>query len=324
VIVVSYNRAADLKLCLEAIAASTLESFELIVVDNASTENTIDVARSFPNVTLIVNRENLGFAAATNQGLESARGEYVALINNDAVIERNWLAELVSFLDANPRAAAVGGRLYHWNEHNPLGSTANDFFGYSELLPDGSTPAAINPQDPSKEVAFISAAASIVRRDAIVDVGGPFLDPTYFMYYEETDFFARALRKDWRIHFHGAAACWHRIRGGERVAPYRYHYYMHRNRVLFAHRHLDDDALKILMDIARLRALNARVRVGLKIGFQKTEALRARRDAWTWVKGQQAFLQSERARFREFGAPLSAVLAGIQARVKSSDVRSEL
>lgn len=314
VIVVSYNRAADLELCLQAIFGSRFDGYEVIVVDNASSDEAPAVARSFERVQLIESAENLGFAAGNNLGLERARGEYVALVNNDAVIDEAWLGELVAFLDAHPLAAAVGGRLYHWNEDNPLGDTNNGFYGYSRLAPDASTPAVADPPDAEREVAFVSGAAVLVRRRAIDAVGAPFLDPTYFMYYEETDFFARAIRKGWRVHFLSRARCWHRIRGGARVAPYRYHYYMHRNRLLFAQRHFDDAALASVMRTARRRAASARLRIALGIGGQKTEALRARRDAWSWAEENRGLLEAERARFAGFGAPLSAALRAIEQR----------
>jgi GT2 family glycosyltransferase len=156
VIVVSYNRAADLRLCLSAIFDSKLADLEVIVVDNASTDHAASVARSFSAVKLITNQENVGFAAANNLALEQARGEYVALVNNDAVIEDTWLPELVSFLDRTPRAAAAGGRLYHWNDDNPLGDKSNHFFGYGELQSDGSTPAVRDPAELQRETPFLS------------------------------------------------------------------------------------------------------------------------------------------------------------------------
>jgi len=316
VIVVSYNRSSDLRACLSAIFASRFSDLEVLVVDNASSDDAVAVARSFPGLTVLENRENLGFAAANNQALELARGEYVALVNNDAVIAPDWLSELVAFLDAEPKAAAAGGRLYHWNDESPLGDTQNHFFGYSELRPDGSTPAVIDPADDLRETAFISGAAALVRRRAIDEVGPPFLDPTYFMYYEETDFFARAIRRGFRVYFLARAAAWHRVRGGVTVAPYRYHFYMHRNRLLFGYRHFDDEALEALLATARRRATNARVRSFLRIGFRKADALRARRDAWDWAEQHRSLLLGERERFRNYGVELAPALRAIERRAR--------
>jgi hypothetical protein len=314
VIVVSYNRSADLRLCLSAVFASELDSLQVIVVDNASSDDALTVAHSFPRATVIANSENVGFAAANNLALEHARGEYVALVNDDAVVDPAWLTELVSFLDRSPHAAAAGGRLYHWNDENPVGDRTNHFFGYGQFQADGSTPAARDPQDLQRETPFLSGAAVLIRRSAIDAVGAPFLDPLYFMYYEETDFFARAVRRGFRTYFLAGPACWHRIRGGATRAPYRYHYYMHRNRVLFAHRHLEDSALAELMRTARWRAIVSQVRTSLRIGFGKTEALTARRDAWSWVRQNRVLLADQRLRFRAYGEPLGLVLASIARR----------
>ncbi|MGZ3456314.1 MAG: glycosyltransferase family 2 protein, partial [Polyangiales bacterium] len=104
VIVVSWNRSADLRLSLDAIFAQSLRPRDVIVVDNASSDDAADVAASFSGVKLIRNRENLGFAAANEIGLRETDADYVALVNNDALLAPDWLEKLVEFLEAHPDA----------------------------------------------------------------------------------------------------------------------------------------------------------------------------------------------------------------------------
>jgi len=241
VLVVSYNRADDLKLALQAVFATSWPNLEVIVVDNASTDSAADVAASFERVTLIRSKTNLGFAAGNELALKQASGEFVALVNNDAVIAPDWIERLVTFLTQHERAAAAGGREYFWNDANPLFARTNHFWGPRDVERNGEIPAATDSDDDVREVATLPGMAVMIRRAAIDDVGAPFLDPIYFMYYEETDFFARAVRKCWRLHYVAAAACWHRT-AGKRALSRNVEYHLERNRIVFAWRHSTSNA----------------------------------------------------------------------------------
>ena len=97
VIIPTWNRKDLLRACLEALARQTLRDFEAIVVDNGSGDGTAEmILKEFPETVLIRNAENRGFCAAINQGIRQARGRYIALLNNDAEAEPQWLAELAA------------------------------------------------------------------------------------------------------------------------------------------------------------------------------------------------------------------------------------
>jgi len=314
IIIVSYNRADDLRLSLEAVFASSHRNLEVIVVDNASADSAPDVAASFPGVKLIRNEENLGFAAANNLGLELARGDYIALVNNDAVIDERWVAELVTFLDARPDAAAAGGKQYFWNDENPLRDRRNRYWGYIRLKPDGNAPSVVNAPDAIREVPLLSGCAVMIRRAAIEAVGTPFLEPMFFMYYEESDFFARAIKHGFRLFYVAAAECWHRQKAGLAKEPYRYHYYMHRNRLLFAYRNYDDPELRTVVDIARQRARNARRARRLTFGLLGSDQGRAALDAFDWAEQNQALLLEQRARHASVGRSYNEAIRALEGR----------
>jgi GT2 family glycosyltransferase len=299
VILVSFNRADDLRLSLAAIFASKGISFEVIVVDNASADSAADVAASFPVIHLVRNLDNRGFAEANNQGLEFARGKYVALVNNDAVIADDWIAAHVRFLESHPEAAAVGGKAYFWDEQNPLGNRSNHYVAYSVVRANGDTPGVIDAPDDLREVLTLSGAAVVIRRASIDDVGVPFLEPSFFCYYEETDFFARAVRRGWKLYYLGEPACWHRIGASPSKQSYRYYFYMSRNRLLFAARHFRQPGF--------VRALGAfAVGVGkalLESFFLPRTSLRDRTraylDASRWVFDNRRIFFEHRACFAE-------------------------
>ena len=111
--VVSYNTRDLLADCLRAISAATQRlGYEVIVVDNCSVDGSADmVAAEFPDVRLVRNTENRGFAAANNQALTRARGRYVLLLNSDAHVRPGAINAMVTFLDTHPRIGVVGGQL---------------------------------------------------------------------------------------------------------------------------------------------------------------------------------------------------------------------
>src|SRR5690606_20185672 len=142
-----------------ALIDSSHPNLEIIVVDNASKDDAVAVASAFPGVKVIRNAENLGFAEANNIGLKHASGDYVALVNDDAVVAKDGVEKLVAFLEANPQAAAAGGKVYDWNETSPLGSRENGYFSYPLVDPDSGVCTAMrNTPDEVREVATLSGA----------------------------------------------------------------------------------------------------------------------------------------------------------------------
>lgn len=296
VIIASYNRADDLRLCLQALQRSRLAEHEVIIVDNASADHARDVAAEFSNVTLLANPDNRGFAVANNQGLELARGRYIALVNNDAVLDENWLTRGVELLDGKSDLAAVGGKFFLWNDEQPVGRRENHFYGPAWVRWFGDTPQDLDDPSPAKLVPTLNGAGVLIRRRTIEEVGEPFLDPKYFMYFEETDFFARCIRTGWRLHYEPSMECWHRVRASTAAIPYRYYFQIARNLGIFAARHFELSALaKTRFHLANQAA---------QAWFTKrrkpeslSEEQRAWLDAWVWLKANAAEVAADRKRY---------------------------
>lgn len=202
IVVVSYNTAALLRKCLAAVYANPHPryTFELFVVDNASSDDSVEMVRQeFPQVKLIANPDNRGFATASNQGLARARGNYLLLLNPDTEVIGPALWQMLGFLEAEPQAAVVGpGLVYPDGSFQEsafrfpgLGQIFLDFFPlnwrltrsrlngrYSRRLYNGEYPQAF-------EIDFPLGACLMVRR-AVVDKIG-LMDEAFFMYMEEID-----------------------------------------------------------------------------------------------------------------------------------------
>jgi len=310
-IIVSYNRSADLRLSIEALIRNTWPNKEIVVVDNASKDDAAEVAASFPEVKLIRLETNTGFAVGNDIGLEHATGEFIALVNNDAVLEDTWIEKTVEFLIARPDTAAVGTRTYFWDDQNPLGNRNNGFYGYVTVNPDnGFTDPTVSVDEEEREVATLSGAVVMIRRRAIDDVGLPFLEPTFFAYYEETDFFARCVRKNWRLYYLSSPVSWHRVRASTAAQPYNYYHWMARNRLIYAYRNFDQPILdKILRDV-RLEDLG----IAMRIPFGLREELKARRDAYRWIREHEPQMLEQRAALMAHGVSYNQRVREIQAR----------
>ncbi|HJU83896.1 MAG TPA: glycosyltransferase [Holophagaceae bacterium] len=313
-IVVSFNREEDLRLSLEALSATGYPDLEIIVVDNASKDGAAEVAAAHPGVRLLRNERNLGFAEANNQGLELATGDYIALINNDAVVEPSYFDDLVAFMETHPRAAAAGGKAYFWDEDHPVGRKENRYYSYTLVDPDtGWNQGHADTPDEVREVATLSGCAVMVRRAAIEDVGAPFLEPLFFTYYEETDFFARAIRRGWKLYYTGTPAVWHRVRASTAAFPYHYHFHMERNRLLYAWRNFEAAELESLE-----RALRREIRRKLVFNFPKwmfsrKVERRAKRDAWRWYLRHRPLLAEHRALAAGGDIPYNRAVRTLQA-----------
>jgi GT2 family glycosyltransferase len=207
IIIVSWNTREILRDCLRSVYenAGALD-FETIVVDNASADGSAQmVARDFPQVQLVINADNRGFAAANNQGMTLARGRYVLLLNSDTVVLDRALEKTVAFAEAHPEAAVVGCRVL--NPDRTWQRTCSRFPSALNLLLSSTYLYKLFPKsrfwgrefmlywDRSdvREVDVVSGSFMLVRREAIERVG--MMDEAFFMYAEETD---------WCYRFHQA------------------------------------------------------------------------------------------------------------------------
>ncbi len=202
VVMVTWNSAAYLPVSLASLRAQRGVTWELVVVDNASHDDTLAVLdREVPQATVLRNPANRGFAPACNQGIARAQTPYVLLFNPDAVLDPGYLAALRDALAAAPGAAAATGTLYAGAERTVLDSTGHiPMRGGSTWNRHSDQPASAAPRE-AGEVFGVSAAAALYRRAALHDVAGPdgVLAESFFAYYEDVDL-------DWRLRWRGWTA----------------------------------------------------------------------------------------------------------------------
>jgi N-acetylglucosaminyl-diphospho-decaprenol L-rhamnosyltransferase len=209
VVIVSWNVCDLLRQCLSTIVNPGPLSLEVIVVDNASADGSVDMLRAeFPAVQLVANQNNVGFPAANNQGIAVARGRYVLLLNSDAEVVGDGLATMVAFADAHPDVGVVGPQLLNpdgsvQSSRRRLPTLATAFFESTWLQP--YAPRRLleryyvldQPDGATLDVDWVKGAALMARREAIEQVG--LLDEGFFMYSEELDWCRRFREAGWRV-----------------------------------------------------------------------------------------------------------------------------
>lgn len=247
IIIPSYNTKALLERGLVSVILSlkgSSISYEVIVVDNASSDGSPDFVRTkFPQVHLLRNTNNVGYSKANNQAIKKAKGDYVLLLNSDIVVQRDAIGALYRFITGIKKAFA-GGRLF--NEDGSPQASCGHFFTIPmvALMLFGKGDhwgATRSSPDETRRVDWVSGACLIGKKTAFIEVG--LFDEEIFMYMDEIEFLYRTRQKGYTAFFYPGARFIHTgaASSGDRRTPvvniYRgllYFYKKHRSRLEFA------------------------------------------------------------------------------------------
>lgn len=212
IVIINWNTLQMLREVLASVAANAGRlALQVIVVDNASEDGSADmVAAEFPEVTLIRNQENRGFAAANNQGFRIATGRHILLLNSDTIVLGEVLPASVAWLDAHPRAGAMGCRVL--NTDRTMQPSCSMFPGLLNMALFASGlwklrwPRVLGryhmtdwARDSLREVEVISGCYLMLRREVLEQVGP--LDEDFFFFGEETDWCQRMRDAGWELWF---------------------------------------------------------------------------------------------------------------------------
>jgi len=227
IFIVNWNTCDFLRDCLSSVYAQTREiSFEVIVVDNASSDGSAAMIREmFPQVVLIVNERNRGFAAANNQAMAVAKGRYVLLLNPDTLVLDGAVQKTVAYADKRPDTGVVGCQV--WENESVIQQTCARFPSVWSTLVLAAGLCRMFPRsrllgwermvgwnrDDERDVEVVSGMFMLVRREAIDAVG--VMDEDYFVYAEETDWCHRFWKAGWRCVFAPTARIIHRDGGSK-------------------------------------------------------------------------------------------------------------
>lgn len=236
VVIVNWNRRDDTLRCIASVQASTGCRPDIFLVDNASSDGSVEaVAAAHPDVNIVVNELNLGFAEGNNVALRrvlAANYPYVMLLNNDTAVAADALQWMLETMRLHPRVGVVSPAICYldqpdivWSAGGTIdwrsGSVGSSFF---------NAPRQGLPTEPF-EAGHVSGCCMLLTRSAILDAG--LLDPRFFMYYEETEWCVRIARSGHRILVAPRAVIWHAIEPRRQEGSPAIAYYMTRNHLLF-------------------------------------------------------------------------------------------
>ena len=210
VIIPNWNGAAHLATCLDALSRQTFADYETIVVDNGSTDESLDLlGRDFPQTEVIALPRNLGFAGGCNAGLRVARGEVLIILNNDTEVEPSWLSELLAVLEAHSEAGMATPKVRLWDDRTRLHTTGD--YVRTNGIPDSRGVWQIDEGQYEHETYVFGAAgvAPAYRRAMLDDIG--LFDTDFGSYCEDVDLSWRAQLAGYRCVYAPRSVLYHKV-----------------------------------------------------------------------------------------------------------------
>lgn len=285
VIIVSYNSREYLSGCLPSLIPSLGQQDEIIIVDNASSDNTSPwLIQQYPEIHLIRSNQNLGYAGGNNLGAKHAHGKYLVFLNPDTIVDKNWLDSLINVLDNNPKVGLATSKIFLLQNPQTINTCGNDVHISGITLCRGMNQPS-NLYSKQEEVSAVSGAAFAIRTDLFNSLGG--FDESFFMYMEDTDL-------SWRARLNGALCMFvpHSLVhhayslqfGTEKV------FYQERNRYMLLIKTLKAPTLILLIPVFVLSEL---ISWGFAI-LRDRSNLKNKIDAYTWIINNWSNIKEKR------------------------------
>lgn len=221
VIIPNWNGVKFLPACLNSLRTQTYRHFEVLVVDNASSDESVSlIQRDYPEVRLIALTENRGFTGAVNAGIAQAKGSLVALLNQDAEADPRWLEEMAYAADAHPEAGAIACKIMLFDQRDRFHSAGDNYRLDGIPVNRGVWQKDEGQYDDKTEVFAACGGAAAYRRRVLDEVG--WFDESFFMYCDDVDLAWRQQLAGWRTVFAPSAVVFHYLSasGGGVTASY--------------------------------------------------------------------------------------------------------
>ncbi|WP_219835289.1 glycosyltransferase family 2 protein [Paenibacillus sp. R14(2021)] len=211
VCIVTFNSGSDIASCLQAVLRLSYPIEKIVVLDNASSDDSCTVVRSFGEAVLLVeNKNNVGFAQGQNQAIACTSSDYVLVLNPDVVLEPDYLSILIEAMERDKQIGSAIGQLLLGADPSIIDSTGIEMGAVRRAWDrGGGEPASM--WNTSGEIFGVTAAAAVYARRMIEDVklNGQFFDASYFAYKEDVDVAWRARRLGWKAYYRAEAKALH-------------------------------------------------------------------------------------------------------------------
>lgn len=228
VIIPNWNGSKLLKDCLSSLGKQTFKDFEIILVDNGSTDNSLKyVKNNFSEVRIISLQKNFGFARAINEGVRASSAEYVVFLNNDTSVDKNWLTSLIEYANRYLEVISVNSKLLNFYDKKTIDGVGMLINEVGQAKSIGWQEEDNGQYEGAQYIFGATGGASIFRRKDFVKIG--LFDETYFMYSEEVDFAFRAQFLGYRSIFCPDAKVFHKHKATAKKLPQHLEYWQFRN-----------------------------------------------------------------------------------------------
>lgn len=220
VIIVNYNRKDLLRQCLDSVMGQSFQDIETIVVDNASTDDSVQMVKTgYPEVKLIQNIQNLLFCKAQNQGIDVAGGDFILCLNSDCVLDKDYLKEALFAIGLDARIGMVSGKIMRMDKIT-IDSTGLFLGRNRKALERGYGKIDRGQYENPGYVFGVSGACAFFKRSMLMDIKDKYgyFDERFGMYYEDLDLCWRAQKKAWKAYYNPKAIAYH-VRGGTAGEP---------------------------------------------------------------------------------------------------------
>lgn len=208
IVILNWNGKIYLKKCLLSLQCLTYPNYEVIVVDNGSSDGSPEIVkRDFKNVRLIANKCNLGVAKANNIGIKASNGDFVALLNNDVVVDPCWLSNLMQTAMQSPKIGIASGIVLQGKPSNhiwEIGKSMDAFTGTSWRIGYGKK---FDELEKTSNIDYFSTCAALIRKELVKTFG--LIDEGYFVYGEDADWAFCARRAGYECRLVPSAIIWH-------------------------------------------------------------------------------------------------------------------
>ena len=258
-VLLNWNGWKDTLACLASLEGLDYPNYEVVVVDNGSTDGSEDKVREvYPSMPVLQTGQNLGFAGGNNIGIKYAlqRGaDYVWLLNNDTVVDATALTTLVEEALQSRDMGMVGSKIYYHDYPDIIwfaGGTINMTTGRTEHILSLKRDSARVIERP-RDVDYLTACSMLVSRITIEQIG--LLDTRFFLYYEETDWAVRARQNGWRVRYQPQSKVWHKVSRSSGLNSPTMVYHFARSSMIFARKHISPVPILPLLVTTRHQVL---------------------------------------------------------------------
>lgn len=247
IIILNWNGWQDTLECFDSLSKITYPNYEVIVIDNASTnesvekiKNWIDTRKSVISYKLLVNSYNAGFAGGNNPGIEYAiknKSDYVLLLNNDTIVAPDFLEKLVKTGQSDKNFGIIGPKIYYEADKNRIWFGGGHFSWLGGGRHMEFDKVDDKPLDETiKEADFMTGCCFLIKREVIEKIGP--MNEDFFLYYEDTEWSLRAEKNGYKVIYAPSSHIWHKVsRSVKPKSNPAVHYYHIRNALLLSKLH---------------------------------------------------------------------------------------